>query len=156
MLSWISEVPPSIELPFERSHARGIAPRIERSLSHSSARDPPVAIARNAAARTFEERYPRAQQRIIEPPREIARTGSGRAPPTPPPGLQSTVHPFTRSCPGVPVLAIQQARRAPCSMGSGPGESRCPTFVPGLCLRSLEVAQDSIALTSTLMSKVHR
>src|SRR5436309_7112715 len=45
MLSWISLVPPSIELPFERSHDRGVAPPRECSLSHSSDSLPPAAIA---------------------------------------------------------------------------------------------------------------
>jgi len=44
MLSWISLVPPSIELALVRSQARGIAPVRERSLSHSSESEPPEAI----------------------------------------------------------------------------------------------------------------
>src|SRR6185437_8030197 len=45
ILSWISLVPPSIELPLERSQLRAVAPSRERSLSHSSASLPPAAIA---------------------------------------------------------------------------------------------------------------
>ena len=44
MPSITSEVPPSIELALVRSQARGRAPPLERSLSHSSASTPPADI----------------------------------------------------------------------------------------------------------------
>src|ERR1700726_365556 len=44
MPSITSEVPPSIELALVRSQARGRAPPLERSLSHSSASMPPADI----------------------------------------------------------------------------------------------------------------
>src|SRR5436190_18871909 len=43
--SWISLVPPSIELALVLSHSRAPLPLRERSLSHSSASEPPAAIA---------------------------------------------------------------------------------------------------------------
>src|SRR3954465_9647980 len=43
MPSWISLVPPSIELALVRSHSRAALPLFERSLSHSSAFEPPAA-----------------------------------------------------------------------------------------------------------------
>jgi len=46
MLSWISLVPPSIELPFDRSQSRGALPVFDRSLSHSSASLPPANYSR--------------------------------------------------------------------------------------------------------------
>ena len=44
MLSCTSLVPPSIEFAFVRSQARGALPPFERSLSHSSASEPPAAM----------------------------------------------------------------------------------------------------------------
>src|SRR5689334_7226118 len=44
MLSWISLVPPSIELPFDRNQERALPPFLLRSLSHSSASLPPAAM----------------------------------------------------------------------------------------------------------------
>src|SRR6478752_362858 len=44
MPSITSDVPPSIELALVRSQARGRAPPLERSLSHSSASMPPADI----------------------------------------------------------------------------------------------------------------
>src|SRR5690349_17741788 len=42
--SWISLVPPSIELALERSQSRADLPPLDRSLSHSSASLPPAAM----------------------------------------------------------------------------------------------------------------
>src|SRR6516162_5213820 len=50
MLSWISEVPPSMELALVRSHDLAAAPPPDASLSHSSASEPPAAIISSARA----------------------------------------------------------------------------------------------------------
>ncbi len=44
MFSWISLVPPSMELALVRSQSRATAPSLERSPSHSSASEPPAAM----------------------------------------------------------------------------------------------------------------
>ena len=52
MLSWTSLVPPSIELALVRNQVRATSPWRERSLSHSSASVPPMAII-NSQRRLF-------------------------------------------------------------------------------------------------------
>src|SRR6516225_5897304 len=44
MLSWTSEVPPSIEFALLRSQSRAALPSLERLPSHSSASEPPPSI----------------------------------------------------------------------------------------------------------------